>query len=159
MDINISKSTKADIEGMVELSYKKRRFYEKAEPQFWKWAGEEGEKTQAEWFEQLLYKEDYIILIAKSNNIIQGFIIGRLVLAPEVYNPGGLTLMIDDFCVRDESDWKTVGGALIKEIKLLAKTKNVAQILVVSGDHDGSKCQFLEKLGLTVASRWYVGNM
>jgi hypothetical protein len=38
------------------------------------------------------------------NNELAGFIlIGRLMVAPEVYNPGGLTLLINDFCVSEPS--------------------------------------------------------
>lgn len=29
--------------------------------------------------------------------------------APEVYDPGGLTLMIDDFCMQSENLWESVG--------------------------------------------------
>lgn len=36
---------------------------------------------------------------------ILGFIIGKLMHAPEVYNSGGLTLTIDDFCVKLENLW------------------------------------------------------
>ncbi|WCR57421.1 hypothetical protein [Rickettsia asembonensis] len=39
-----------------------------------------------------------------------GFIIGRLIEAPEVYDPKGLILIIDDFCVETENDWSFVGG-------------------------------------------------
>ena len=131
-----------DIQSMVDLSYIKRRKAEKAQPQFWRYAGAEAEMTQAKWFEELLENKDYIMLSAVlpvqtqktiedvilnlfqdplknkersrvkearddvgegsavENSDIVGFIIGRLVPAPEVYNPGGLTLMIDDFCVK-----------------------------------------------------------
>ncbi len=53
-NIIVSKAIESDLESMVKLSYKKRREYEKAQPQFWKWAGETGEKTQSEWFATLL---------------------------------------------------------------------------------------------------------
>jgi len=87
---------------------------------------------------------------------IEGFIIGKVIPAPEVYDPGGLTLMIDDFCVKDDN-WQDMGVKLIDQIKLIAQDKGVTQLVVVSGDHDGTKCLFLEQIGLSVASRWYVG--
>ncbi len=36
-------------------------------------------------------------------------------------------------------------------------SKNIAQIVAVSGAHDESKRQFLKQAGLSVASEWYVG--
>jgi hypothetical protein len=88
-----------------------------------------------------------------------GFIIGKLVLAPEVYDPGGLTLMIDDFCVKDDDSWDSVGAALIDALREASKKTNASQILVVSGHHDSAKCDFLTSVGLSIASRWYVGSL
>ncbi len=143
---------------MVHLSYQKRRDYEKAHPQFWKHAIG-AEDIQSKWFAELLDRNDHIILVAKSNIEIIGFIIGNLVKAPEVYAPGGLTIMIDDFCVKSEEDWQVVGSELMNAIKNIAKEKNASQFLVVSGAHDKSKCDFLENFGLNNTSKWYVGNI
>jgi hypothetical protein len=159
VNIIVSKALESNLASMVKLSYKKRREYENAQPRFWRWAGESGEKIQAEWFSNLLKDDKYIILSAKMDDEVVGFIIGRLVPAPEVYDPGGLTIIIDDFCVLRENMWPTVGVCLIHEIKRQAKDKSTTQVVVVSGDHDKSKCNFLEKLGLTVASKWYVGGV
>lgn len=158
-ELKIRKSIIQDIESIILLSYHKRRFYEKAQPQFWKYAGPEAEITQTKWFEQLLLNEAYIMLTALSDDKVVGFIIGRLISAPEVYNPGGLTLMIDDFCVEQEKDWIFIGTKLVDEIKLLAKTKGAAQILIVCGAHDKSKRCFLKNIGLNIASEWYVGEI
>ena len=59
--------------------------------------------------------------IIKVNEELAGFIIGKLMSGPEVYNPGGLTLMIDDFCVADEAEWHSIGSKLVREIKKIAK--------------------------------------
>jgi hypothetical protein len=95
----------ADIPAIVELSRQKRLSYEKAQTQFWRYAGADAEISQSTWFAELLNSSDYIMLTALHQDKMAGFIIGRLVLAPEVYNPGGLNLMIDDFCVADASLW------------------------------------------------------
>lgn len=156
--MKIQFSSKDDIEDMVALSYQKRKYYEEAQPQFWKYA-ENAEKVQADWFRELLGRDDHIILSAKNDDdIVVGFIIGRVIPAPEVYNPGGMTLMIDDFCVEDESMWEAIGTPLVESIKEVSLGYNVSQILVVSGDHDDTKNLFLENIGLSVASRWYVGS-
>lgn len=156
--IKIRTSVLSDISFCVELSHKKRLFYEKAQTQFWKYAGSHAELSQAKWFEELLTCDDHIMLTAVEHEKIVGFIIGKVVAAPEVYNPGGLTLMIDDFCVDNEANWHMVGSRLIQEIKTLSKTKGVAQILVVCGAHDEAKRCFLARMDLSVASEWYVGS-
>jgi L-amino acid N-acyltransferase YncA len=153
--IDILPATRADIASMVDLSYQKRRAYEKAQPQFWRYA-ERAEKVQHKWFEELLEHNDYILLVAGNEEKIVGFVIGRLVNAPEVYDPGGLTLMIDDFCT---NDWQSFGLELMNAIQALAKEKGAAQFYVVSGAHDHAKCDFLEKFGLSNAAKWYVGSI
>lgn len=157
-EIKVSQATKTDVTSMVNLSYQKRRAYEKAQPQFWRYA-EGAEEGQGKWFEELLDHDDHIILVAKSDIETIGFIIGRLVKAPEVYDPGGLTLMIDDFCVKSEVDWQSIGLELMNTIQALAKEKGAAQFYVVSGAHDNAKYEFLEKFGLSNAAKWYVGSI
>lgn len=164
--ISVRKAKEFDIANMVALSYEKRKMYEKAQPQFWKYA-ESAESSQAKWFEELLNRDDYILLVAEyqnaseqvCDNIIRGFIIGRIIEAPEVYDPGGLTTMIDDFCVVKPDLWEAVGRELILVIKKLSKDKGARQIVVVCGVHDELKRQFLKNIPLTVASEWYVGNI
>jgi len=184
---------------MVALSYIKRKNAEKAQGQFWRYASG-AEEIQTKWFEELLGRDDHILLTSEeggkiySKNFqnpdkitsgendepselgdrvqdpqlseagtekaksIKGFVIGRLIKAPEVYDPGGLTLMIDDFCVTDNK-WDEIASGLIAEIKILAKEKGASQILVVSGAWDITKKDFLTKIGLSVASEWFVGGI
>ena len=145
---------------MVSLSKAKRNLYEKAQPQFWRYAGEEGNKAQGEWFKQLLEDKNYVMFTAESDSQeIIGFVIGKLISATEVYNPGGLTLMIDDFCVQSENLWQSVGARLIEEIKTAAKDKGATQILVVCGAHDYPKRKFLNEQNLSIASEWFVGGI
>ena len=149
-----------DIDAMVSLSKAKRKLYEKAQPQFWRYAGEKGDKAQGELFKELLEDENYVMFTAESDTQeILGFIIGKLMPAPEVYNPGGLTLMIDDFCVQSENLWQSIGAQLIEEIKAAAKAKGATQILVVCGSHDNPKRKFLSEQNLSIASEWFVGGI
>lgn len=134
------------------LSYKKRRQYEKEQPQFWRYAGERAEISQAKWFKELINLNDYICLTAIYNEKIIGFIIGQLIESPEVYNPEGPALKIDDFCIEEESNWGIVGKMLINEVKKLEKAKGVVQVLVVCGTADILKSDFLKDQGLTIAS-------
>lgn len=149
-------ATSHDLDGMVCLSKLKRLAYEKVQPCFWKHA-ENAEASQRQWFDLLLSRADYITLVAQQTNKTIGFIIGRIMSAPEVYNPGGLTLMIDDFCLESEGSWDSIGRNLLHELKVLAKEKAATQLLVVCGAHDQLKREFLKKMNLTCASEWYVG--
>lgn len=107
----------------------------------------------------MLGRDDHVLLIAESQNKVVGFIIGRIMNAPEVYNPGGQTLMIDDFCVSASSQWESTCGKLLAELQKIAKLKGAEQTLVVCGAHDEPKREFLRKCGLNVASEWYVGTI
>lgn len=155
---SVRQAVVSDVPAMVSLSHDKRRCYEKAQPQFWRHA-DNAEEIQTEWFKELLQKDNYIILVAKSQGVVMGFIIGSLVQAPEVYNPGGLTLMVDDFCVASALLWNSIGKQLITELKSIAASKGASQILVVCGAHDEAKQQLLKKINLAVASAWYVGSI
>lgn len=160
MSFKCRKAILADIRSFVLLSISKRLEYEKAQPQFWRYAGEEGDKAQEKWFKELLDDKNYVMFCAESETQeIVGFVIGKLMPAPEVYNPGGLTLMIDDFCVKSENLWHSVGHKLIEETKATAKDKGATQIIVVCGAHDLPKRKFLNEENLSIASEWFVGSI
>lgn len=148
------KATKDDISWIVNLSYAKRLEYSKHQPLFWKMA-ENSNEIQAKWFESELKNKKVIALCDAQK---QGFIMGKLVMPPEVYD-AGLTLMIDDFCVQTPNLWQTVGQNLLEKCIKIGKEKGAKQILCVCGDFDTEKYKLLEYLKLTVASRWYVGNI
>ncbi|MDF3047207.1 MAG: acetyltransferase [Candidatus Midichloriaceae bacterium] len=156
----IQPSQLSDTSAMVSLSKAKRLAYEEAQPQFWRYAGELSDNSQRQWFEELLGTEDYLMFTAKNDiQEILGFVIGKLMPAPEVYNPGGLTLMIDDFCVESENLWQSVGAELIEAVKAAAGSKGATQILVVCGAHDHPKRKFLNGQNLSIASEWFVGGI
>lgn len=155
--VNIRPVDVTDVSAIVDLSDDKRRSYEKIQPLFWK-RSEHANGHQAEWFCELINRDDHILLLAENTSVV-GFIIGRLIEAPAVYAPGGLTLVIDDFCVEHPTLWVTVGLALLGQLKQKAHEKGVVQVVVACGDHDDEKIAFLERVGLSVATRWYVGGI
>lgn len=151
---SVQKAIHTDIPEMVALSDQKRKSYERAQPQFWK-RSHNANAAQTAWFTELLKKEDYLLFVAKDKaEQMQGFIIASWVKVPEVYNPGQ-TLIIDDFCVKEPSLWQSVGGALLSKIKEF----KAEQVVIVCGNHDHAKSTFLEKSGLSVSSKWYVGTL
>ncbi|MCL4545642.1 MAG: hypothetical protein M1118_13785 [Chloroflexi bacterium] len=77
-------------------------------------------------------------------------------VAPPVYDPGGSSCEIDDFCVAQAGDWQTVGEALLTEANREAKARGAVQCVVVCGHLDLPKRAMLSALGFTVASEWWV---
>jgi hypothetical protein len=152
--MKIRTATKQDIEWMVSLSRSKRVQYEQQQKQFWKMA-ENSDAVQRKFFAEEIVKENIVALCAEDQS---SFIIGKIISPPEVYD-AGLTFLIDDFCVSLPNLWMSVGLKLLQEAMAKSELKGVKQVLVVCGDHDLQKSQLLEKINLTVASRWYVGSM
>ena len=146
---------KQDIPSMVMLSNIKRTEFEKVIPYFWQKA-ENADDLQQKWFFELLNQSDYFIYLAEENSQTIGFIIGRNIKAPEVYEPGGFTLMIDDFCVASANLWEPVGNKLINAVCQKAQQHGATQLLVVCGAHDHDKKSFLKNQKLEIASEWYV---
>jgi hypothetical protein len=160
---SVRMATKKDVKAMVRLSEIKHDSYQKAQPQFWRKA-KNANQIQAKWFEKLLNDKNYILLVGEFKNPknikkrLVGFVIGNLVKAPEIYNPE-LTLMIDDFCIENNYSWDSIGNNLLLHLKDLAQKKKTTQILAVCSHHDKEKCQFLEEMGLNIASNWYAGSI
>ncbi len=86
-------------------------------------------------------------------------IVASIIDAPPVYDPGGKTFMVDDFCVSLPELWCNVGRDLLMNLQDKAVERGSVQTLVVCGDHDGPKKAFLEESGLGTTSRWYVNQM
>lgn len=145
----------SDIPAMVSLSAEKRGNYEQAQPLFWKGA-KNADALQKEWFSTLLNKDEYILLVAEEANNITGFIIGQIIQAPDVYDPGGLTLMIDDFCVNSPDLWITTGKELLESVEITSRQKGATQIVAVCGHHDKAKKKFFNTYHFSIASEWYV---
>lgn len=150
--MKITKATKKDISSMVALSAAKRADYEKTQPTFWK-AHPSADINQIQWFESLLAKKDYLIAVAHKEEVVQGFIIGHIIDAPEVYEPGGKTLYIDDFCVLKK--WQMAGKALLDYIIDASKGYDCCQALIVCGSHDVTKKLFIEEQGYSCISQWF----
>ena len=155
MSFNIRPARLSDVPAMVDLSEQKRTQYQQYQPTFWRKASDAWEK-QRPFFEHLVQRDDVITLVCEQDGKIEGFIIADFVKAPPVYDPGGPTCRIDDFCLADESHWETVGRALLNEVQRLAQEQGAAQTVVVCGHRDAPKRVMLATLGFSIASEWYV---
>ena len=144
-----------DLEEILNLANAKRLEYETYQPVFWRVATD-AIAQQADYIASQIEDEKVITLVATSESKVVGFIIGRLVSAPPVYNPGGLTCSIDDFVVNENDLWETVGEDLLHQVRNAALSRGAAQVVVVCGHLNEPKRKALEKSSLPIASEWWV---
>lgn len=147
-----------DLEEILKLANAKRLEYETYQPVFWRVATD-AIAQQTSYIACQIADEKVITLVATSESKVVGFVIGRLVPAPPVYNPGGLTCSIDDFVVNESDSWETVGVDLLLQVRKTALSRGAAQVVVVCGHLDEPKRKALEKSSLTIASEWWVASL
>lgn len=152
MIVRIAKAI--EIDEIVEMSEARRLQYQEYQATFWRKARDSKLSTR-EFFLALLNDEKSVFLVAEVENQISGFLIAREIPTPPVYAPGGLTFLIDDFCVLNSTLWWSTGAALLTEISSALKSRGGAQIVVVCGDRDLAKAELLRRTGLTIASNWW----
>lgn len=145
----------ADLARMVDLSEQKRREYQGYQPRFWRKAADSRER-QLPFFERQLASDRVIALVCEQQGVITGFLIATLAEAPPVYDPGGLTCLVDDFVVAEPVLWASAGTALLAEASRQAKARGAVQTVVVCGHQDEPKRRMLVAAGHVIASEWYI---
>ncbi|GCE29592.1 N-acetyltransferase [Dictyobacter alpinus] len=156
--MSVRRAEGRDVTAMVELAEQRRLHYQRYQPTFWRKA-QDSREQHIPFLESLLKCEDVLLLVHESAGEIDGFIIADFVAAPPVYNPGGPTCRVDDFCVAEESLWETVGRALLGEVLRLARARGAAQSVVVCAHLDQPKRAMLAQSGYSIASEWYVRDL
>ena len=152
--MDVRKADTADIKAAVELVEKSRRQFQKFQPTFWRKAANSAAATEA-FFTRLLTEPGTYFLVAVEGTRLQGFLIARKFPTPPVFDPGGDTYLIDDFCVLEPRLWLTLGEALLSHASTLIHEHGGAQIVVISVDRDLGKAEMLRRSGLTIASNWW----
>jgi len=143
-----------DVEAVARLADARRRSYEPHQPLFWRPADDALARHRT-YLRGLVEDPACIFLVVRDDRGVSGFVVGRLVEAPPVYEPGGLTCLVDDFVVADH-DWRVLGVDLLRELARRARERGAVQAVVVSGRHDAAKRDALAAAGLSVASEWWV---
>jgi hypothetical protein len=156
MESSLRVAEAADVPAMVELSEQQRRIdEERYHLPFYRKAVDSREK-QLPYFQRQVTDSRVIALVHEHNASIDGFLIGMLIEAPPVYDPGGLTCLVDDFVVQPPEAWPQVGASLLRQVNHLAKEQGAVQTVVVCRRLDEAKRTTLASLGLTVVSEWSV---
>jgi GNAT superfamily N-acetyltransferase len=144
-----------DAAALAELSDPRRQQYQAYQPTFWRPAADACERHEP-FLRSLVTRDDVIALVHEcGDGTVDGFVIATLAPAPPVYDPGGPTCSIDDYCVADPADWDTIGRQLLEYTIAAAKTRGASQVVVVCGHLDAPKRAMLAAAGLTIASEWY----
>ena len=152
--MDIRKARASDIEVVTELVERDRRQRQKHQPLFWRKAANSKAATQA-FLAELLTEPGTFFLVAVEGSQMLGFLVARKFPAPPVYDPGGDTYLIDDFCVSEPRHWLTVGEALLSHASTLIHEHGGVQVVVICADRDLAKAEMLRRSDLTIASNWW----
>src|SRR5262250_1450527 len=98
MDEQIRAASQADVAAMTGLAARRREQYARYQPVFWRPAAGARDKHHP-YLASLVADTQVITLVSEEDSQLTGFLIATLVAAPPVYDPGGLTCLIDDFTV------------------------------------------------------------
>jgi ribosomal protein S18 acetylase RimI-like enzyme len=149
----------SDLAAVAALAQQRRRQYESFQPQFWRVA-EDAVAVHTPFLEQMTLEDDAVALVAEGGvDDICGFVIGRLVPPPPVYDPGGPSGFIDDFAVAQDDQWPTVGRDLMQHAAEALRQRGAVQLVVVCGHLDEAKRATLTAAGLSLAAEWYVSSL
>jgi GNAT superfamily N-acetyltransferase len=142
------------VPAILDIAEAKREEYQRYQPTFWRRAGDSREKHRA-FLETLVENEAVIVRVHESDGVVDGFIIGTLLSAPPVYDPGGLVCLVDDFATRDPAGWASFGAALLNDVTAAAKRRGAVLAAVICGHLDQPKRAMLANAGYAVASEWH----
>lgn len=151
----IRDATHDDVPQMVSLSDLKRTQYEKYSPIFWR-KSLQAEAAQTPYFHELVDDAEMIVLVHERESVVDGFIMGRIMKAPAVYDPGGVVCMVDDYMVADPGGWASVGEQLRQALADHAQRRGAVLCVFVCGHLDEPKRKMLCQAGGHISSEWYV---
>jgi hypothetical protein len=148
------KAVADDIPAMVALSDRDRTRREKSDLEFFR-KNPAGAQFQALFFKTQLESDRIIAMVDEDAGRLRGFVIASIMQAPPVYDPGGLTILIDDFTIADENEWNSVGLALLEHVKTEGKVRGAVGVVTICARGDDLKHRWLERIGTRVVSEWH----
>jgi GNAT superfamily N-acetyltransferase len=153
--MKIEVATAADVEPMVRLSEAFRSTLSGYSPVFWRKA-DDSFARQVAWFRIVVAQQDMLCLVARVEDELRGFAMGRLTTAPPVYAPGGPVCLIDDFCVTTDAEWPSVGAALLDAVESRARERGAVLSVIVCPHLAREKRAFLNARRFTTTAEWSV---
>jgi hypothetical protein len=150
-------ATLDDVDAIAGLGQRVREQYAIYQPTFWRVATNALDLHRA-FVAHLVADGEVLSLVATDDeHRLLGYAFATVAPAPPVYDPGGLTAMVDDFAVADDDLWSTVGVELGAALRRRVADRGAVQMVVVCGAGHEAKRAALQAMGLTVASEWWVG--
>lgn len=156
MALHVRMARLADVPMVIELVERMRARYEVYQPVFWRRAARRVAKSRLYFSFQILNPRT-TVLVCERHGLILGCLLALWTPAPPVFDPGGPTITVDDFCMANEADWPAVGGALIDHLRAIGRQRGWYQLVVINAAADLPKTRFLRSIDLSVASTWWVG--
>jgi hypothetical protein len=148
-------ATAADLEQMAELADHARLEYER-QAQVFQRPAPNAEEVHRPWLSHLLESPDVGTFVHDdADGGVDGFAVVTTLPAPPIYDPGGLTSLIDDVVVSSPDKWATAGATLLGAATAWSRERGAVQVVVVCGPHDEAKRAVLQDAGLYVASEWF----
>ena len=119
--------------------------------QFW---GEKSDILKMEEQYSIIESEhSHIILVAESNNIIVGSVMG--IVCNELYGECRPFLVVENMVVDKNFRRQGIGTVLLKELETAAKKLNCTQMILVTESDRTDACSFYEKYGFQKNNKGY----
>ncbi|HET7266116.1 MAG TPA: hypothetical protein VFL28_15745 [bacterium] len=156
--IHVRVAVRTDIPQIASLVENKRTEYRQYHSRFWREATDaRGKLVPA--MENLLHDNRAIVLVNVQDSNVNGVIIGTLQQPPAVYDPGGLTCVVDDFFVGAPTLWNSVGMALLYTMAREAKRRGAVQVAITCARKDMRKRSMLVAHKYDVTAEWFVRDL
>jgi GNAT superfamily N-acetyltransferase len=154
----VRKAVSHDVRSIAALVENKRTEYRQYHTRFWREATDApGRFLPA--LENLLQDDRVIVLVMVQEGKVNGVIIGALQQAPAIYDPGGLTCVVDDFFVAAPALWNSVGMALLYALTREARSRGAVQVAITCARKDMRKRSMLVAHKYDVTAEWFVRDL
>ena len=152
--MDVRQGMESDLPALVEMIEARRREYEAYVPVFWRKAADSA-ATTLPYVASLLAQDTATVLVATDADRFLGFLIAMPVPTPPVYDPGGATVLIHDFCVAEPSLWPAVNCRLVEHARQVGREASWRHVAVVCGQADVPQSDLLRSTDLSLASTWW----
>lgn len=156
MAISIRRATDNDVDSLVRLVAEKRRQLEAFEPVTWR-VGKGANDMTAVFFRHQVGEQNAILLVAEENRHILAFINAVFQDPPPIYDPGGKTVMIDDFVAVAGDQGDRAALALLDAAASEGRSRGAVQVIVVSAAMDERAAGWFRSKKMHVFSSWWTG--
>jgi hypothetical protein len=154
MTISVRRATSSDLGAIVTLVSAKRAQLESFEPVAWH-PSEHAPAMTEEFFRMQVGEQGPIFLVATDGARVIGFINAVLQPAPPVYDPGGKSIMIDDFAVIEGDAGDEAAMALLDAALSEGRGRGAVQVIIVAAAKDERAAKWFRARQLHVFSNWW----